>query len=508
VPGGAFLLPRQAEPFAAGALSLAKRFREISMRLALVTAAAALALSPAAVSAQSVRAISQSDRNQGEQANPQLVAQFGGRYEGPQSLFVERVGKRVALQSGLSNAQDDFTVQLLNSPVENAFAIPGGYIYVTRQLLALMNSEDELAFVMGHEVGHVAARHSAGRQRTSTIGGVLAGVIGAAAGNSRLGQLIGSGAKQASQLYTLKYGRDQEYQADTLGIRYVAGAGYDPAGAPLILGQLGASTTLSAQAAGREANATPTWLSTHPSNSARVARARALAQEQARGGTAPAQDVAFLRMLDGLRYDDDPAQGVIEGQSFRQPAMRIKFTAPAGWKIANASESVTVQGPRGQAQLTVAGASGGLATAVTQRFQALGGQVGAQQVRSSTIGGRQAASATISAVANNQRVDVTVIALGFPSATYLWTIVTPAGSGAAAFDPLVASLTTMTQAEVDAVRGKRIRIHTVKAGDTIDSLARQMAYPDYQRERLVTLNGLADDARLTPGMLVKLVVMG
>ncbi|WP_326523143.1 M48 family metalloprotease [Sphingomonas sp.] len=477
-------------------------------RLTLATAAAGLALSPVAASAQAARAITQSDRTQGAQANPQLVAEFGGRYDGPQAAFVERVGKRVALQSGLSNSQNDFTVQLLNSPVENAFAIPGGYVYVTRQLLALMNSEDELAFVLGHEVGHVAARHSAGRQKTSTIGGILAGVVGAVAGDSTLGQLIGSGAQQAAGLYSLKYGRDQEYQADTLGVRYVAGAGYNPNAAPLILNQLGASTSLGARVAGRTAATTPSWLSTHPSSAERVNRARTLAQQSRAGRPATGQDTAFLRMLDGMPYDDDPAQGVIDGQNFLHPEMRIRFTAPAGYTIANSTEAVTVAGQRGQAQLTAGGGATNPAAAVTQRFQTLGGQIDPGQIRGTTINGRQAAMASVTASANNQRVDATVIAIGFPATTYVWTIVTPAGSGASAFDPLLASFTTMTQAEAAAVRGKRIRIHTIRAGDTIDSLARQMAYPSFQRERFLTLNGLAANAALRPGTLVKLVVGG
>ncbi len=188
------------------------------------TAAAMLALVAAPVAAQTTRSISASDKAQGAQANPELVKQYGGRYTGPQAAFVERVGKRVAVQSGLSNAQGDFTVTTLNSPVENAFAIPGGYIYVTRQLLALMNSEAELASVLGHEVGHVAARHSQSRNTRSTIGSILAAGAGLLTGSNIATQLVGTGV----QLYTLKYGRDQEYQADGLGIRYMTAAGYDP----------------------------------------------------------------------------------------------------------------------------------------------------------------------------------------------------------------------------------------------------------------------------------------
>ena len=142
-------------------------------------AAAAVALTltvsiPVASQAQTVRSISASDKATGAKAHPELLKQFGGAYKGPQAAYVERVGRRIAVQSGLSNSERDFTITLLDSPVNNAFAIPGGYVYVTRQLLALMNDEAELASVLGHEVGHVAARHSNKRNSTSTLGSILA----------------------------------------------------------------------------------------------------------------------------------------------------------------------------------------------------------------------------------------------------------------------------------------------------------------------------------------------
>ncbi|WP_093666422.1 M48 family metalloprotease [Sphingomonas gellani] len=247
-----------------------------------------------------VRSISASDKQQGAAANPQLIAQFGGAYRGPQAAFVERVGKRVAVQSGLSNASGDFTVTTLDSPVENAFAIPGGYIYITRQLLALMNSEAELASVLGHEVGHVAARHANSRNTRATLGSLLAAGVGAATGSDLATRAVGTGA----QLYTLKYGRDQEYQADALGIRYMAAAGYDPYASADILSALDASTGLSAEAAGKAGGNVPTWASTHPNSEARVKRAVQLAAATGRPEVTPAQDTAFLRMLNGLPYGE------------------------------------------------------------------------------------------------------------------------------------------------------------------------------------------------------------
>jgi len=467
------------------------------------TAAAMLALVAAPVVAQTTRSISASDKAQGAQANPQLVAQYGGRYTGPQAAFVERVGKRVAVQSGLSNAQGDFTVTTLNSPVENAFAIPGGYIYVTRQLLALMNSEAELASVLGHEVGHVAARHSQSRNTRSTIGSILAAGAGLLTGSNIASQVVGTGA----QLYTLKYGRDQEYQADGLGIRYMTAAGYDPYASADMLASLAASSNLAARTSGRNANAVPTWASTHPNSADRVRRAAALAKQTGRPETTPPQDTAYLRMLDGMPYGDDPKEGIVDGQTFRHPGLKLKFTAPNGYAIANGSDAVTMVGQGGQAEMRLAQGSD-LGQAITQRFGQLGTGTPSGQLQNGTANGIPYAYVTTRAAANNRAVDATVVAYRFPSATYTFTLVTPAGSGIGPFQPLLASVAPLSTAEANGIRGKKISIVTVRQGDTIDSLAARMAFPDYKRERFVTLNGLDAGQALVPGRLVKLVVNG
>lgn len=475
------------------------------MRFATAAAMLTLVTVPvtAPVTAQTTRSISASDKAQGAQANPELVKQYGGRYTGPQAAFVERVGKRVAVQSGLSNAQGDFTVTTLNSPVENAFAIPGGYIYVTRQLLALMNSEAELASVLGHEVGHVAARHSQSRNTRSTIGSILAAGAGLLTGSNLASQVVGTGA----QLYTLKYGRDQEYQADGLGIRYMTAAGYDPYASADMLASLAASSNLAARTAGKEANAVPTWASTHPNSADRVRRAAALAQQTGRPETTPPQDTAFLRMLDGMPYGDDPKEGIVDGQTFRHPGLKLKFTAPNGYAIANGSDAVTVVGQGGQAEMRLAQGSD-LGQAITQRFGQLGTGTPSGQLQNGTANGIPYAYVTTRAAANNRAVDATVVAYRFPSATCTFTVVTPAGSGIGPFQSLLASVAPLSTAEANGIRGKKISIVTVKAGDTIDSLAARMAFPDYKRERFITLNGLDADQALTPGRLVKLVVGG
>ncbi|HEU0045602.1 M48 family metalloprotease [Sphingomonas sp.] len=264
------------------------------------TALAALLLvtAPATLPAQS-RGISASDKATGAQAHPQLLAQYGGAYRGPQSALVARVDQRVAVQSGLSNAGGDFIVTLLDSPVENAFAIPGGYVYVTRQLLALVNSEAELASVLGHEVGHVAARHAAKRNTRAQLGGLAAAVVGAVTGSDLAGRAAGYG----SQLYTLGFSRKQEYEADGLGVRYIAAAGYTPHAAADMLAELNESSQLQAAVTGRGIGGL-TWMSTHPNGADRIARAARLADATRRPDTTGVQDTGFLRALDGLPYDD------------------------------------------------------------------------------------------------------------------------------------------------------------------------------------------------------------
>ena len=289
-----------------------------------LTVLAALLLVTSPLAAQT-RSISASDKATGAQAHPQLLAQFGGAYRGEEAATVERVGKRVALQSGLSNAGSDFTVTLLDSPVENAFAIPGGYVYVTRQLLALMNSEAELASVLGHEVGHVAARHSAKRNTRARVGGIAAAILGAATGSD----LVGRAASTGAQLYTLGFSRTQEYAADELGVKYIAGAGYTPFAAADMLAELNESTQLQAAITGKPAGG-PTWMSSHPNGEERITRAARLAAATGRPDTTMTQDTAFLRMLDGLPYDDGRkvvrVHTVRAGDTVESLAARMAYT--------------------------------------------------------------------------------------------------------------------------------------------------------------------------------------
>lgn len=481
------------------------------MKKTAIMAGIILALSmPVQATAQTVRNISASDKAQGAKAHPELLQQFGGAYRGPQAAYVEKVGRRIALQSGLSNSERDFTVTLLDSPVNNAFAIPGGYVYVTRQLLALMNDEAELASVLGHEIGHVAGRHSNKRNTTSTLGSILAAGVGALTGSSELGQIVGYGA----QLYTLRFSREQEYAADDLGIRYLRSAGYDPYAAADMLAKLNAMSTVEARVAGKDANAMPGWASTHPNTTDRVNRAR---QRAKAAGAAPGKGLrnreAFLAAIDGMRYDDDPNQGIVDGQSFKHPDLKLGFTAPQGYAIANSPSMVAVTGAGGQAQFH-GGKIGadGLPGYVDTVFQRLGDgkvRVNYGEIRTTTVNGIQAAYAMTRASTQSGPVDVTVFAYQFaPDTAYQFVTITPQGSGLGAFVPLIDSFRRLSGNEVAGVRPRRIQVVTVKPGDSLESLAGRMAYPSYRMERFLALNGLAANTRPRPGDKVKLVVFG
>jgi len=205
----------------------------------LLLPAAALVLSSTAVVAQyrdsalDPRLVAEAQRD-----HPQLVEEFGGAEGGPRGAYVNAIGQRVAAQTGLAPSAYRFT--LLNSAVENAFAVPGGYVYVTRQLMTLAGDESELAFAMAHEVGHVAARHAQAREaiaRRNSMGGILGAILGSVLGGG-FGNVIAQQAARSATLRTLSFSREQEYQADTLALRYLIGAGYDPAGGAGILAAL------------------------------------------------------------------------------------------------------------------------------------------------------------------------------------------------------------------------------------------------------------------------------
>ncbi len=489
---------------------MAPRKTSLFNRLAVGTAISIMALPVAQAATSTVQSISEKDKQEGAKAHPQLVEEFGGAETGTQAAYVESVGKNIAVQSGLSNATGDFTVTLLNSPVNNAFAIPGGYVYSTRQLVALMNNEAELAAVMGHEVGHVAARHSAKRQSAATRNAVI-GVLGtlltgALLGNSGIGQLLQQGFMQGSQLLTLKYSRKQETEADNLGVQYLTSAGYDPRAMSTVLQSLANQTALEAKLMGTT-DRVPEWASTHPDPASRVRAALARAGGNAKGKTN--RDL-FLSKIGGLTYGDDPKQGVVDGRKFTHPFMKLHFEAPSGFYLVNGTRAVAISGQSGKGQFTAAAYKGDMDAYIKAAFAALTqsgqAQIDPGEITRTTVNGIKAAYATARVnSSSNSQVDVTVFAyeLAGDQAVHFVTVV-PAGN-TSTFTGMFGSLRRISDAEAAAVKPRKLVVVTVKKGDTVQSLAQKMAYSDAPLDRFLVLNGLTSSSTVKAGDKVKLV---
>jgi len=275
----------------------------------------------------------------GATEHAKVEAQFGKFMTGPIATYVNQVGQRVAANTERDDIQYRFYV--LDTPLVNAFALPGGYTYFSRGLLTLANSEAELAAVIGHEIGHITARHAASRMSRGMVAGIGAAVIGAAVGGNA-GQLASLG----SNLYISSYSRGQEHQSDELGVRYLSRAGYDPTAMSTFLASLDAQSKLQAKEAGKSGSGF-NYFSTHPLTGERVQHAHSEATKY------PANNnesrAAYLSKINGLVYGDSSNQGFTKGNRFYHPEMNFTFTVPDGTKISNGTSQVSGQHANGTA---------------------------------------------------------------------------------------------------------------------------------------------------------------
>ena len=477
------------------------------MRKRFLLLAAAAVLSPALVTAQQGRYLNPRDVAEAQRQHAELVQEMGGAETGPRAAYVESVGRRVGAYSGIVSPGQVLHYTTLNSAVENAMSVPGGYVYVTRQLLTLMDDESQLAFALGHETAHIAANHAHIREQYSRSNplGVLGQIVGAIFGGG-----VGNILSQQAQLRTLSFSREQEYQADQLSLRYLTAAGYDPAGGPGILAALSRNTTLQTRLQGRTNRQTPEWASTHPLSSNRAQRALQVAQQTRRLGMGIRNRDGFLARLEGVYVDDDPAQGVIDGPTFTHPDLRIQFRVPPGYLMSNGARAVTISGSAGKAQFRQGPPN--LDTAVAFAYQQLTGgrmQLSIPPPQRTVINGMPAAITATRVNTGSGVLDASVAAFQWsPDRVYYFVMLTQGGSGVGAFAPMINSLRKITPAEAAAIRPRIIEVVTVRPGDTVQSLASRMAYRDFRLDRFLTLNGLAANSRLAPGQKVKIVVYG
>lgn len=276
----------------------------------------------------------------GQQADPSIVAEFGLYQDDELQAFLNQKGQEMAKVSHRADLSYEF--KLLDSPVVNAFALPGGYVYFTRGIMAHFNNEAQFAGVLGHEIGHVTARHSA-RQYSRTVlaqVGLIAGMV-----ISPQFAQFGNQASQAMQMLLLKYGRDAESESDELGVEYSSEIGYD---AKEMAGFFGTLDRLTGGPEGR----LPTFMSTHPDPADRNVRVRQLAnawQSQHGNRNLEVNRENYLRMIDGLMYGEDPRQGFVENNRFYHPELKFQYPVPSGWRTVNTPQQVQMAPEDGKA---------------------------------------------------------------------------------------------------------------------------------------------------------------
>jgi predicted Zn-dependent protease len=437
-----------------------------------------------------------------------LVTSLGGQYLGPQADYVQRVGDRMAQAAGMRR-RCVFTV--LNSEVVNAFtAPPGCYVYITRGLLSIMNSEAELAAVLGHELGHVSAQHAQRQEQAEQISGLAAALVGAATKSDTAGKI----ANRVAKLGTLGYSRSQEYEADQLALNYLPQAGYAPEGLTRVLADLQREDEFNARSTGRsEARSTPVWARTHPLTTDRIQRVQtAVAKVPLAEGLA-LDEGPYLAAIDGLPYAEDAgAQGFVRGGSYVHPSLGIRFDAPRGFALANEPEAVRIVGPTGK----LAEFTGGRATArnldrfaqdalmrVIQRGRH---EMGLPQ--RTTINGVEAVILPARATSGGRSVDLVAVAyaLGGDEA-YAFVAMAPVGE-AGLYDPMFNSFRRLTERERRTFGGRRVAVTTVKSGDTAESLAALMPPERDRLARFEMLNGLKPGEQPRVGSQVKVVIEG
>ncbi len=457
------------------------------------------------------------EQREGDRAHPQILARYGGPYDDPElAAYVERIGRRLAAVSEQPHARWTFTV--LDTPTVNAFAIPGGYVYVTRGLVALAGDEAQLAGVIGHEIGHVTAGHSAHRRSRGTVAGLglLVGALGASllgvdpSAVAQLGQVVAGGILAS-------YSRAEELEADRLGIRYLVRAGYDPYAQADFLERMAAFEKLQAKIAGRGYNPSRVdFFATHPATAERTREAIRAAERLGHVttvGAARNRD-RFLDAIDGMVWGQSAAQGFVDGRRFSHPKLGFTFTVPPGFTIHNTASAVIASGPQ-HSRFVFDGdrdPGGRLADYITRiwvpriRKSVRTGPIAA--LREGHLHGMPTASAIMPLRLGSRIYEAVLVVYRLNGQIYRITGLSPQGSGMRfALEDAARSFRRLSAAEkaVLARKEHHIRIVRVRAGDTVDRMARRMKVETLPLDYFRVLNGLRPGQPLKRGMRVKLI---
>jgi len=452
----------------------------------------------------------------GADNHPRFLAQQGGAIKNQRLAdYVRQVGSRIVAHTPLAHEPWVFTVT--DTPVVNAFAAPGGYVYITRGLLALANSEAELAAVIGHEVAHLTASHHSKRQERGNnagigvlVGTVLGGILG---GKDGLKKGIELSSKVAAG-YVGQFSQKQEFEADQLGTRYLAAAGYNPHAQSAILHSLGAKRAFEARTSGREYNPNRVdFFATHPATKDRVKRAAEIARALEGTGQGIEAEAPYMAAIDGMIYGDGAEQGFVRGKTFQHPVLGFAYSVPKSFTITNSSSRVVSNGPGGS-QFNLDG--GGQARARPQDYlsgvwvkqierDVPTGQL--NKVETFSRNGVTGAHAVLPIKRNGSDWLAHLTVIEHRGRFIRLTGLAPASAPGllGEFDQAAASFRALGDWETAQMRPYRLRSYRVQPQDTVDWLTLASPSQKLRHELFLTLNGIADGSGLVPGDLVKVV---
>ena len=450
------------------------------------------------------------ERELAEAEHPKILEAFGGEYDDP--VLARYVGSIAAFLGRTSQRPDiTYRVTILNSPVVNAFALPAGYLYITRGLLALADNEAELAGVLGHEIGHVTARHIAKRySRTMLAQGALS-IFGVVARNTQYEGLAGL-LEPAAVVALQSYSRDNEHEADQLAIPTMVRAGYDPRAMASFLRRLDAHTKYQAQIAGQAVSGGGPFdlFATHPRTAERVERALE-ATAGVKVDNPMVERTLYLRKIDGILYGDDPAQGLVRGQVFVHPGLGIRFEAPADFHLLNGQTEVIARHPNGPLIRFDQAPRHQSRSALAYLRDEWGKGHRLRDLKRLDINGLAAAAANLRVTdPNGHKIDLRLVAIQMPGgAIYRFQFITPAqitDRFGKAFRRAINSFRRLSAAETRAIKPYRLIIDLVGPGDTVESLAERLPFTENKVTQLRALNGFGPNKQVKQGQLIKMVI--
>jgi predicted Zn-dependent protease len=480
------------------ALRRARLFRPL--RNGLVLLFAACATNPA-TGRREISLVSESQEiAMGQEADPVITAQMGGLYpDSALQQYTRAIGLSMANSSERPNLPWSFKV--LDDDLINAFALPGGFIYVTRGILAHMNSEAELAGVLGHEIGHVTARHSASQMTRAQLAqlGLGVGMI-----FSETIRGVGEAASAGLQLLFLKFGRDDERESDELGFRYMTREQYDPNGMTAVMRMLDATSPAPAD------GGVPNWLSTHPDPGDRVqANEARIAAANTDFSNYTVDRAGFLQQLDDVVFGEDPRQGYFIGQRFLHPTLAFELLFPQGWPVQNSTLAVQSMSPSQDAAMSLSFAQTASAAEAARAFSTMEGMTIVGQRNESPNG---IATQLLEFRAQTQQGQLSGYAAFFEYGGAVYQIL---GYGTAqgfnthqnALLNGVRSFRRLTDQRYTNVAPHRVDIVTLPSAMTFSEFMQR--YPSsVPAEQIARINQVAADERLPAGRLMKRVQGG